>query len=229
MDPATGVMRHADAGYDLAIDCAREHHLDLSSIGLIMRILRANEHREMPWKIGGGSTIEVAIEPPGASLDAFDWRISLARVAADGPFSRFAGIDRTIAVAEGHGLTFNVEGLPPFTMTLDSKPFAFKGEDQVSAAPVDGETLDLNVMTRRGVFAHHMRKVIGIANIAVKKGGTAVVLAHSGDITIITTDHEETLSIRDAAILTEPRAYQIKTGAAGCYLITLSVATDRAS
>ncbi|NJD32128.1 MAG: urocanate hydratase [Gammaproteobacteria bacterium] len=28
-DPATGVMRHADAGYEIAIDCAREHHLDL--------------------------------------------------------------------------------------------------------------------------------------------------------------------------------------------------------
>jgi urocanate hydratase len=28
-DPATGVMRHADAGYQEAIDCAREHHLNL--------------------------------------------------------------------------------------------------------------------------------------------------------------------------------------------------------
>jgi urocanate hydratase len=28
-DPATGVMRHADAGYDDAIACAREHRLDL--------------------------------------------------------------------------------------------------------------------------------------------------------------------------------------------------------
>jgi urocanate hydratase len=28
-DPATGVMRHADAGYQDAIDCAREHDLDL--------------------------------------------------------------------------------------------------------------------------------------------------------------------------------------------------------
>jgi urocanate hydratase len=28
-DPASGVMRHADAGYDLAIDCAREHDLKL--------------------------------------------------------------------------------------------------------------------------------------------------------------------------------------------------------
>jgi len=28
-DPATGVMRHADAGYDIAKDCARAHNLDL--------------------------------------------------------------------------------------------------------------------------------------------------------------------------------------------------------
>ena len=32
-DPATGVMRHADAGYDIAIECAREHGLDLPMIG----------------------------------------------------------------------------------------------------------------------------------------------------------------------------------------------------
>ncbi|MFL6690446.1 MAG: urocanate hydratase [Alphaproteobacteria bacterium] len=32
-DPASGVMRHADAGYDDAIACAREHRLDLPSLG----------------------------------------------------------------------------------------------------------------------------------------------------------------------------------------------------
>jgi urocanate hydratase len=32
-DPATGVMRHADAGYDIAIECAREFGLDLPMIG----------------------------------------------------------------------------------------------------------------------------------------------------------------------------------------------------
>lgn len=31
-DPATGVMRHADAGYDIAIDCAREQGLDLPMV-----------------------------------------------------------------------------------------------------------------------------------------------------------------------------------------------------
>ncbi|MER8947679.1 urocanate hydratase [Mesorhizobium sp. M0203] len=31
-DPATGVMRHADAGYDIAIECARENQLNLPGI-----------------------------------------------------------------------------------------------------------------------------------------------------------------------------------------------------
>jgi len=32
-DPATGVMRHADAGYEIAIDCAKEQGLDLPMLG----------------------------------------------------------------------------------------------------------------------------------------------------------------------------------------------------
>ena len=31
-DPATGVMRHADAGYEIARDCARDKGLDLPGI-----------------------------------------------------------------------------------------------------------------------------------------------------------------------------------------------------
>ena len=32
-DPETGVMRHADAGYEIAIDCAREQGLKLPMLG----------------------------------------------------------------------------------------------------------------------------------------------------------------------------------------------------
>jgi urocanate hydratase len=31
-DPATGVIRHADAGYEAALDCAREFHLKMPSV-----------------------------------------------------------------------------------------------------------------------------------------------------------------------------------------------------
>ena len=38
-DPATGVMRHADAGYEIAIDCAREQGLDLPMILIVIPAL----------------------------------------------------------------------------------------------------------------------------------------------------------------------------------------------
>jgi environmental stress-induced protein Ves len=37
--------------------------------------------RRLPWKNGGGSTTEIAIAPPDAGFDDFDWRISLATIA----------------------------------------------------------------------------------------------------------------------------------------------------
>ena len=40
-DPGTGVMRHADAGYDEALGAAREHALDLPSLDLPASIRRA--------------------------------------------------------------------------------------------------------------------------------------------------------------------------------------------
>src|SRR3546814_16047971 len=53
-----------------------------------------------PWKNGSGVTSELAIDPPGATAENFRWRISLARIAQDGPFSAFPGITRWITLNE---------------------------------------------------------------------------------------------------------------------------------
>ena len=58
-----------------------------------VRILRAADRVPAAWKNGGGVTREVASWPEQAGLDGFDWRISLAEVAAGGPFSVFPGVD----------------------------------------------------------------------------------------------------------------------------------------
>ncbi|MGI2035464.1 HutD family protein [Rhizobium panacihumi] len=42
----------------------------------------------MPWKSGKEETTEIAVFPPDASIDDFDWRISMATVAPDDPFPR---------------------------------------------------------------------------------------------------------------------------------------------
>jgi environmental stress-induced protein Ves len=125
-----------------------------------MRLLPANEYRRMPWKNGGGETLEVAIGPTGAPLDRFDWRVSLAKVAVDGPFSRFPGIDRTLSIVQGSGLRLVVGARHPITLTAGSAPFAFPGDAAAEATLIDGPVTDLNVMTRRGAFRHRVERLV---------------------------------------------------------------------
>ena len=104
--------------------------------------------RPRPWKNGGGSTREIACWPPGAGLDDFDWRVSIASVAASGPFSRFAGVDRTIMLLKGDGLRLQAPGLDHRLDTLHA-PFAFSGDTALDCTLLGGESTDLNAMSRR--------------------------------------------------------------------------------
>jgi len=149
-----------------------------------MRLLRFRDLPVSPWRNGGGVTRELAAFRGGADSD-FLWRLSIATVSADGPFSTFTGIDRTIAVLAGRGVELE---LPDRTVLLstESAPFAFRGEEPVHARVLAGETTDLNAMTRRGAFTHVMRRlqfagrrpITGVADETVLVfGGEAVVEA----------------------------------------------------
>lgn len=135
-----------------------------------MRVVGAADCRRMPWKNGGGETIEIAISPEGAGLDDFDWRLSMARVESDGPFSSFPGVDRTLAVLEGEGIVLDVEGSIPFSLNRDSHPLSFPADLPTRAALVAGPITDLNLMTRRGKAVHTMRRlsVRADSNISVE-------------------------------------------------------------
>ncbi|GJG93387.1 HutD family protein [Cupriavidus pauculus] len=104
-----------------------------------------------PWKNGGGTTREIAVWPPGASMDTFAWRISVADIAADGPFSAFPGIDRQIVLIDGAGVHLQAhDDTFCHRLVRVGEPFAFSGDTAVHATLVDGPTRDFNVMTRRG-------------------------------------------------------------------------------
>ena len=60
-----------------------------------------------PWKNGAGATREIIAVP---SVDApFLWRASIATLQADGPFSPFPGVDRTIVLLAGQPLRLRGE------------------------------------------------------------------------------------------------------------------------
>ncbi|OWT81070.1 histidine utilization protein HutD [Achromobacter sp. HZ28] len=104
-----------------------------------------------PWKNGGGTTREIACWPPGASVQDFLWRISVARIDAAGPFSRFADVDRVITLLSGAGVMLR-GGFPAQTHALTETllPFAFPGDVDVDCVLQGGASEDFNVMSRRG-------------------------------------------------------------------------------
>lgn len=145
-----------------------------------------NRIAPVPWKNGGGTTREIAVWPPGADMDAFAWRISVADIAADGPFSAFPGIDRQIVLIDGAGVYLQArDGAFQHKLTRVGEPFAFSGDSAVHATLVDGPTRDFNVMTRRGVCRADVAQMRQPFTV-VPTDATALVLVlggtwHAGD------------------------------------------------
>lgn len=159
-----------------------------------MRLVRRADLPAMPWKNGGGVTWQIASHPEAAGLEDFDWRISMAEVASDGPFSAFAGIDRTLTLIEGAGIVLDFAGAA-VTLTPGAPPLSFPGEAPVTGRPVDGAILDLNVMTRRGRCVHAVLPAQG----ALPAGTLAVVARGPGRVGDIDVPQYGTLLAEHAA------------------------------
>ena len=178
----------------------------------------------MPWKNGGGSTTELVAHPSDASLDSFDWRISMATVASDGPFSSFANIDRTLAVIGGRGLVLNVGEGEPIIMAPGSVPARFAGDVATSAKLISGPITDLNVMTRRGRFTHRLIQVKRTTSYDCTGGADVVlVLSLDGRTAVTSGDDEALLAHGDSVIVDQASMaeFQIDPGTALCYLVAL--------
>jgi environmental stress-induced protein Ves len=188
-----------------------------------VRIIRASDCKTTPWKNGGGSTTEVAVAPAGASLADFDWRISMAVVASDGPFSDFPGVDRTLAVIKGKGLILTVGDAGPATLAEESAPLGFRGDTPTSARLTAGAITDLNIMTRRGRFRHHLLRVSTSMSCDFGDNDIAVVLSLDGATGVIAGDNGATLAPGEAAVIDRATANDLRIVPATntCYLIWL--------
>jgi environmental stress-induced protein Ves len=161
--------------------------------------------------------------PANSSLDDFDWRVSMVRVGTDGPFSEFAGIDRTLAVIEGTGLELTIKDRAPITLGLASEPISFAGDVKTSARLLAGEITDLNVMTRRARFRDRLTCIREPAERGLTGDDVAVVLAVNGHVTVASNSEVVTLEHRDAAVLTQSNDMTLISPAADCecYLVLL--------
>jgi environmental stress-induced protein Ves len=186
-----------------------------------MRIIRAADCKTTPWKNGGGSTTEIAASPEGASLETFDWRISMARVASDGPFSDFPGIDRTLAVIAGGGMVLTIGDRPPVMLSRGSIPVGFPGDAPTSARLTSSEITDLNVMTRRGKFEHRVLRIVEPITCDFGDDDIAVVLSIDGETAVAVEHDSATLGHRDAVVINPAKAGFRISATTGCYVVWL--------
>lgn len=165
-----------------------------------MQKLLARDRREMRWKNDGGTTTEIATFPPGSALDDFAWRVSMARVDRAGPFSRFPGVDRSIALTSGQGMTLRMAGRGQVAIDATTAPLAFPGDVDVEATLTSGPIVDFNVMTRRGRFRHLLTRVSPSGSSRIAPLGTlALVVVVRGTLRLL--GEAEPLALRDALVL----------------------------
>ncbi len=170
-----------------------------------LRVVRAADLVRVPWKNGGGTTAEVAAHPPGSGFDGFVWRISMADVACDGPFSRFPGIDRTLVLAEGRDLVLAVGG-ETRRLAAPGDALSFSGDADTAARLDGGPIRDINIMTRRGRCTHRIACLA--ANVPVPDlvatAGVVIVAALGPGVEMVAEGRRVALGRLDMAMVEGP-------------------------
>lgn len=112
------------------------------------RLIRVADTPPQPWRNGGGSTRELLAWPSAANAAHWQLRLSVADIAADGPFSEFVGVQRWFAVLQGAGVALTIAGRAQQQRLADA-PLCFDGAAHTDCRLLDGPTRDLNLMLRQ--------------------------------------------------------------------------------
>jgi environmental stress-induced protein Ves len=142
-----------------------------------LKLLHANDYKRVRWKNDGGWTTEIAREPADPASD-FVWRISIADIESDGPFSPFPGVARELMLLAGSGIELDIDDAEPLRLTERFQRVRFEGESRVECRLLAGPTRDFNVMTQRDVLRAEVmgRPLVGSMVLFPEAG--VVWLAH---------------------------------------------------
>ena len=146
----------------------------------------------MPWANGRGTSYEIASDQ--IELGEWTWRLAMAPVNEDGPFSRIECVNRSLAVVEGAGMLLSVDRKK--LQCLPMQVVRFRGDAITEATLTDGPIMDINLMVRRKEAEGEIAIVsdAGVlegASIVSAVGGSAQVKC--GDSTIDLERHDSIL------------------------------------
>jgi environmental stress-induced protein Ves len=167
------------------------------------RILPASSYSRMRWKNGAGWTSEILRVPDN---DDWQWRLSIAEIEADAPFSAFLGVERELVLLSGNGLRLRFENggaggvhelLPPHDK------LRFAGEHAAFSELIDGPTRDFNLMWKRDSCNAQLwhRPLVGTMVIFVDSGEAWAVHMLAGQARFADDSGLGSIQMGDTAIL----------------------------
>lgn len=143
----------------------------------MIRLLHARDYQRNRWKNDGGWTTEIASEPLAGSASGLRWRVSIAEIETDGPFSQFPGVERDLLLLSGKGIELDVGDAPRQRLDQRFQRIHFSGEEPVQCHLLAGPTRDFNVMVAR---SHVSAEVY-----ARPLNGTMLVFVEAGESWLI--------------------------------------------
>ena len=154
----------------------------------------------MPWRNGGGITTELIVAPG----EPFLYRVSIADVARDGPFSCFDGYDRHIVLLSGAGMTLDCGGHGRIDLAAPFEPRSFSGDWKVHGTLLGGPVRDFNLIVdrARASSALGVRRLEGPDRISCEP--QTVCIVHVIEGALADADEGDTL-VADAAFDLVPR------------------------
>lgn len=114
---------------------------------LLTALLKHQRYREMPWRNGRGSTLEIAREPPDS--EQFAWRLSLARIQRSCSFSAYPGYRRALVLVSGEHLRLTFWSHGSRALGPNARCVRFEGSWRTRCS-VSAACTDLSLIVRNG-------------------------------------------------------------------------------
>ena len=171
-----------------------------------VRHLPACGYRRLRWRNGLGWTREIHARRATAD-DDWTWRLSIAEIERDAPFSAFPGVDRELVLLRGNGLRLRFDDGETRLLEPPHGRMRFAGERALVGELVDGPTHDFNLMWRRDAVRAELlhRPLVGPMVFFAEPGVAWALHLLAGEARFEAGSGLGILQAGDTALLEEPR------------------------
>lgn len=172
------------------------------------RIFRQSGFSQGRWRNGRGVSWDIVSGPAQVGAD-FAWRLAIARIDGDVPFSDYPGVDRVFTLLDGGGLDLAVAGLGTLEVHEPFVPARFPGDADTYCTLLAGPCRALNLFVLRNIWRADVEVLRLDGRATVGHGGPTLLYALRGTVMCGQT----TIAEGDAAQLDAPEPVESASGA----------------